>query len=76
MGQKINFVRLTLNLVHLFFGSLLIFFFKFKNLLKKKEVIASQSIKTAQMQAKLPQAERGVWGAKPPTNHKLKKFKF
>jgi hypothetical protein len=44
--------------------------------MKNKKVIAAQSFKMALMAARLPQAERGVWGAEPPTNEKLTKFKL
>ena len=44
--------------------------------MKNEKVIAAQSFKMAQMAARLPQAERGVWGAEPPTKWILTKFEI
>ncbi len=69
-------------LIDLKFGTLVFwvnrndFWKNYKNRLKNKEIVAAQSFKMAQMAARLPQAERGVWGAEPPTNKKLIKFKL
>ncbi len=44
--------------------------------MKNEKVIAAQSFKMAQMAARFPQAERGMWGAEPPTKLILTKFEI